>query len=95
MADLAQLDVVAEVYERDITRVKMGQKAEVKVAGLREPFIGEVRDIGFLVRKNDISNTDPLSDRDNRVVEVRIMLDSIAVEALRHLIYMQVDVRLI
>jgi len=95
MADLTQLDVVAEVYERDITRVKPGQKAEVKVAGLREPFIGEVRDIGFLIRKNDINDTDPLADRDNRVVEVRITLDSVAIEALRHLIYMQVDVRLI
>lgn len=95
MADLTQLDVVAEVYERDITRVKIGQKAEVKVAGLREPFLGEARDIGFLIRKNDINNTDPLADKDNRVVEVRIALDSVAVEALRHLIYMQVAVRLI
>lgn len=95
MADLTQLDVVAEVYERDITRVKIGQKAEVKVAGLREPFTGEVRDIGYLIRKNDINDTDPLADKDNRVVEVRITLDSVAIEALRHLIYMQVDVRLI
>lgn len=95
MADLTQLDVVAEVYERDITRVKIGQKAEVKVAGLRETFIGEVRDIGFLIRKNDMNNTDPLADKDNRVVEVRLTLDSVASEALRHLIYMQVDVRLI
>lgn len=95
MADLTQLDVVAEVYERDITRVKIGQKAEVKVAGLREPFIGEVRDIGFLIRKNDINDTDPLADKDNRVVEVRITLDSAASETLRHLIYMQVAVRLI
>ncbi|WP_371381149.1 HlyD family efflux transporter periplasmic adaptor subunit [Sporomusa aerivorans] len=95
IADLTRLDVVAEVYERDITRVKIGQKAEVKVAGLREPFIGEVRDIGFLIRKNDINDTDPLADKDNRVVEVRITLDSAAIESLRHLIYMQVDVRLI
>lgn len=95
MADLTQLDVVAEVYERDITRVKIGQKAEVKVAGLREPLVGEVRDIGFLIRKNDINSTDPLADRDNRVVEVRITLDSVAIETLRHMIYMQVDVRLL
>jgi HlyD family secretion protein len=95
MADLTQLDVVAEVYERDITRVKLGQKAEVKVAGLPKPFIGDVRDIGYLIRKNDTNNTDPLADKDNRVVEVRITLDSVAVETLRHLIYMQVDVRLI
>jgi HlyD family secretion protein len=95
MADLTQLDVVAEVYERDITRVTIGQKAEVKVAGLQEPFSGEVREIGFLIRKNDMNDTDPLADKDNRVVEVRITLDSVAIEALRHLIYMQVDVRLI
>jgi HlyD family secretion protein len=95
MANLTQLDIVAEVYERDITRVAIGQKAEVKVAGLREAFIGEVRDIGLLIRKNNIDNTDPLSEKDQRIVEVRITLDPIATEALRHLIYMQVDVRLI
>jgi HlyD family secretion protein len=95
MANLTQLDVVAEVYERDITRVAIGQKAEVKIAGLREAFIGEVREIGFLIRKNNLDNTDPLAEKDQRIVEVRITLDPIAIEALRHLIYMQVDVRLI
>ncbi len=95
MADLTQLDVVAEVYERDITRVAIGQKAEVKVAGLREAFIGEVREIGFLIRKNNLDNTDPLAEKDQRIVEVRITLEPIAIEVLRHLIYMQVDVRLI
>ena len=95
LADLSQMDVVAEIYERDMPRVKPGQKAEIRVPGLDQVFTGEVRELGFLVEKNDLNDTDPLADRDNRVVEVRITLDAEAAQALTHLIYMQVDVRIL
>jgi len=94
MADLTELDVVAEIYERDMPRVKAGQKAEIRVPGIATPFTGDVRELGYQVRKNDLNDTDPLADRDNRIVEVRITLPSQATEQLRHLLYMQVDVRL-
>lgn len=94
MADLTQLDVVAEIYERDMPRVRVGQQAVIKVPGFEESFSGEVRELGFQVRKNDVNDTDPLADRDNRVVEVRITLPPAEAEKLKHLIYLQVDVRL-
>lgn len=94
MADLSALDVVAEIYERDMPRVRVGQTARIFVPGMEDAFDGEVRELGFLVRKNDVNDTDPLADRDNRVIEVRITLPATAVERLRHLLYMQVDVRL-
>lgn len=94
IADLTRMDVVAEIYERDMARVKIGQKAEINVPGMGEPFYGTVRELGYVVRKNDLNDTDPLADRDNRVIEVRITLDAGKEDILKHLIYMQVDVRL-
>ena len=95
LADLREIDVVAEIYERDMPRVSMGQKAEIMVPGMKQRFSGTVRELGYMVRKNDLNDTDPLADRDNRVVEVRIGLDGETSQALKHLIFMQVDVRLL
>lgn len=95
IANLSQMDVVAEIYERDMPRVKIGQKAEIKVPGMQETIGGTVRELGYVVRKNDLNDTDPLADRDNRIVEVRITLDPGKEDILKHLIYMQVDVRLL
>ncbi len=95
IADLSQMDVVAEIYERDMSKVQVGQKAEIKVSGVEKTINGEVRELGFLVRKNDLNDTDPLADRDNRIVEVRISLPPEVSEQLKHLIFMQVDVRLL
>lgn len=94
IADLTAMDVVAQVYERDMPRVRPGNHARIRVPGTDLAYDGEVRELGYQVMKNDLNDTDPLADRDNRVVEVRITLPPEAAEALRHLIYMQVDVRI-
>lgn len=94
MANLSEIDAVAEIYERDMPKIQVGQKAEISVAGIDQKFSGEVREMGFLVMKNDLNNTDPLADRDNRTIEVRISLGSDAAERLKNLIYMQVDARI-
>ena len=93
LADLSQMDVVAEIYERDIPYMSVGQKAEIIVPGFSEAFYGIVRELGYQVLKNDLNNTDPLSDRDARVVESRISLHDSDAEKLQHLIYIKVDVR--
>lgn len=97
IADLSKLDVVTEVYERDMPRVKVGQKAEIIIPGFKEPFYGEVRELGFKVVKSTLDSVNPLATIDNRVIEVRITLESGEVESekLKHLIYMEVDVRLL
>ena len=95
IADLSQLEVVAEIYERDMPRVKLGQKASIQVPGIAEPILGEVNQLGFLVRKNDLNSTDPISDKDIRTVPVRIALEPKMKDVLQHLIYMQVAVKLL
>lgn len=95
MADLSQLDVVAEVYEQDIAAVKVDQKATITMTGSNTAYHGIVRELGFQVKGNDLNDTDPLADKDNRVVSVRITLDPEAVSALRHQLYRQVQVSIL
>jgi len=94
MADLNELDVVAEVYESDLLRIKTGQSGCIHALGFKRPYQAQVRELGFLVRKNDLNDTDPLSDRDNRIIEVRLTLEAEAVADLRHQIFRQVKVRI-
>lgn len=94
LADLTQLDVVAEVYESDLLNVKTGQKAYINATGFQRIYNAEVRELGFQVKKNDLNDTDPLADRDNRIIEVRLTLEPDAVNALQHQIFRQVQVRI-
>lgn len=85
-----QMHVVAEVYETDVARIRLGQSATATSSALAEPLEGTVVQIGSMIYKNDILNVDPAADADARVVEVRILLkDSSKVAGLTNL---QVDV---
>ncbi len=68
---------VAEVYELDINRVKIGQSATVisKNNAFSEPLRGKVKEVGLQISKKDVLNTDPAAQFDARVVEVKILLD--------------------
>ena len=94
MANLTQLDVVAEIYESDLHNVKTGQKAQINASGFKRVYSAEVRELGFQVKKNDLNDTDPLADMDNRIIEVRLTLEPEAVNALQHQIFRQVHVRI-
>jgi len=94
MADLSILDVVAEVYESDIPKVKIGQLAKIRLTGFQKPIAAKVLELGFMVKKNDLNDTDPLADRDNRIIEVRLSLENDAIQALQHQIYRQVQVQI-
>ena len=94
MADLTQLDVVAEVYESDLPKVKVGQKAYISGTGFKHTYNAQVRELGFQVKKNDLNDTDPLADRDNRIIEVRLTLEPKAVADLQHQIFRQVHIRI-
>jgi HlyD family secretion protein len=94
MADLTQLDVVAEIYESDLHNVKSGQKAQIKASGFKRVYSAKVRELGFQVKKNDLNDTDPLADMDNRIIEVRLTLEPEAVNVLQHQIFRQVHIRI-
>jgi HlyD family secretion protein len=92
LADLSLLEVVAEVYETDLPRVREGAAAEVIVPGETRRFPARVTSVGWTVRRNAIAGTDPLSAIDARVVEVRLALDPSAVPVLARRTNMQVQV---
>lgn len=72
---------VAEVYETDIGRVRVGQAARVRSPALPRELAGRVERIGLEIGKKDVLSTDPVADADARVVEVDIRLDEPALAA--------------
>jgi HlyD family secretion protein len=90
MGDTTKMRAVAEVYETDITRVRLGQTATVTSRALSHPITGRVVRIGHMVFKNDVLNIDPAARADARVVEVWIELDEVSV--LQRLTNLTVDV---
>lgn len=76
--DLGRTDrmyAVAEVYETDITRVKVGQPAKVYTSAMDDELTGVVERISLKVGRLDAIGTDPIAKTDARVVEVFILLD--------------------
>lgn len=69
---------IAEVYETDIDRVAIGQKAVIESPALPYPLTGRVDRIWLEVGKQDVLGTDPAARQDARVVEVQIRLDQSA-----------------
>lgn len=70
-----QMYAVAEVYETDVGRVRVGQRATVTSPALPGPVYGTVERIGLKVAKQDVLHTDPAAETDARVVEVKVRLD--------------------
>lgn len=66
---------VAEVYQSDINRVKVGQSVRVTSDALPSELQGKVEWMGAQVKRQTIVNTDPSTNIDARVIEVKVRLD--------------------
>ena len=86
-----QMMVVAEIDQNDISRVKIGQSAIVTGGVFAEDLHGKVHQVGSLIRKNDIFDTDPAADEDSRVVEVKILLNPKDSQKVAKLTNLEVD----
>lgn len=71
-----QMEVVAEVYQSDVNKVRNGQKVTVSSDSLTGELTGKVTFIGSQVRRQETVNTDPSTNIDARVVEVHVALDA-------------------
>ena len=69
---------IAEVYEDDVGRVRVGQRARVNSPVLAEPIAGTVEWVNLHVAVQDSLGTDPAARKDARVVEVEVRLDDSA-----------------
>ena len=88
-----EMYAIAEIYETDIGRIHVDQRATVTSPALRAPLQGTVERIGCKVGKMDVLSTDPAAKTDARVVEVEIRLDDGA--AVANLTNLQVEVEVI
>jgi HlyD family secretion protein len=86
------MDIVADVYETDLPRLRLGAPAEIVVPGEPHRFAATVSGIGWTVRRQTQANTDPVAAVDSRTVEVRLALDEAGSAALRRRSNMQVQV---
>lgn len=87
-----QMYVVAEVYETDVDKIRLGQKAIVTGSAFSEELEGEVAQLGLEVKQQDVFESDPLVNTDNKVVEVKIRLDPQSSQRVNALSNLQVQV---
>jgi HlyD family secretion protein len=70
-----QMYVVAEVYETDIKKVRLGQSVVITSDAFTGKIQGTVTDIGLQVGKQNIFNNNPGADTDNKIINVKIRID--------------------
>jgi HlyD family secretion protein len=78
IADLgqtSQMAVVAEVYQTDIGKVKLGQNAVITSQAFPGELQGTVTEIGLQVSRQNVFSNQPGENLDRRVVEVKIRLN--------------------
>jgi HlyD family secretion protein len=66
---------VAEVYQSDINKVRLGQRVRLQSESLGDQLVGTVDRLGMQVQRQNVINSDPTSNIDSRVVEVHVRLD--------------------
>ncbi|MFZ9950763.1 MAG: HlyD family efflux transporter periplasmic adaptor subunit [Vulcanococcus sp.] len=90
-----RMEAVAEVYESDINRVRVGQLVRLtsENGGMAGQLQARVLRISPQVRQRNVLSTDPTGDADARVVEVRLALDPADAERVRDLAGMKIIAR--
>ena len=97
-----QMEVVAEVYETDISRVRLGDKARITgralpkdAQGKNKELEGKVVFIGTMVGQNKVYDVDPRAEVDRRTVEVRIRLTdgAPAAKLINHQVTVEIDTK--
>ena len=94
IGQINQMYAVAEVYESDIGKVKLGQKATITSGAISGELIGTVERIGLEVERQEVVNTDPTANIDAKVVEVKVKLDKKSSQKVAGLTNLLVKVRI-
>ncbi|GAX36828.1 ABC exporter membrane fusion protein [Nodularia sp. NIES-3585] len=90
---ISQMYVVAEVYQTDIQKVNLGQKATITSNAFPGKIQGTVSEIGWQIDRQSIFSLNPAADTDRRIVEVKISINDPAdSQRVARLTNLQVDV---
>jgi len=88
------MEVIAEVYQTDINRVRLGQTATITSEVVEGELQGEVIRIGSQVSRQNTIASESGADVDRRIVEVRIRLTPAASQKVKDLTNLQVQIAL-
>ncbi|MBE9186659.1 biotin/lipoyl-binding protein [Microcoleus sp. LEGE 07076] len=83
---------VAEVYQSDVDRVRIGQPAKITSDSFKGELQGTVEYIGLQIQRQNIVNSDPSANIDARIVEVKVRLDAVSSQKVAGLTNLQVKV---
>ena len=91
-----QMYAIAEIYESDIGKVRLGQTATITSPSNAFPgeLMGIVDTIGLKVAKKDVLDSDPTAATDARVIEAKIRLDTLSSQRVANLTNLQVNVEI-
>ncbi|TFI55043.1 HlyD family efflux transporter periplasmic adaptor subunit [Mastigocladus laminosus UU774] len=87
-----QMEVVAEVYQSDISKISVGQVAVITGEGFSGEVGGTVRQVGLQVIQQKVFSDQPGENLDRRVIEVRISVNSKDTAKVASLTNLQVQV---
>jgi HlyD family secretion protein len=94
IAEFAQNDnmvAIAEVYQSDITKVKVGQASVITGQAFSGELKGTVSQIGLQVDKQNVFSNQPGENLDQRIIEVRIRLTPESSQKVSQLTNLQVQ----
>ncbi len=94
IGQINQMYAIAEVYESDIGKVKLGQQATVTSNAISGTLTGIVEHIGLEIQRQEVVNTDPTANIDAKVVEVKVKLDKESSQRVAGLTNLLVKVRI-
>jgi HlyD family secretion protein len=95
IADLAQTNdmvAIAEVYQTDIAKIRLGQKAVITSQAFTRQVKGTVYELGLEVIRQNVFSSQPGENLDRRVVEVKVRLQPEDSKRLSRLTNLQVQV---
>ena len=89
------MHALVEVYESDISRIKIGQEVSIisENGGFKNQLEGNVLRISPQIRQRKVLSTDPTGDADARIVEVLVELSSESSKSVSHLTGIKVIAR--
>ena len=98
LGQTSEMYAIAEVYETEITKIELGQPATIKseYGGFMGEITGKVAHIGLQVGKETLVEdaADPTTDRNARIVEVKVKIDEKDNQKVANLTGMQVRINI-
>lgn len=95
LSQTEQMAAIAEVYQTDIGKVKLGQPAVVTSPVFAGEVGGTVSQIGLQVSRQNVFSNEPGENLDRRIVEVKIRLDPEATAKVAGLTNLQVHTSIV